>query len=966
MIDRARQGAGKTTVLILLFFSFLIMVSDCFGETILFQDDFGSGNADRWQLEAGWKLENDNGNFVLSGSTHSWARIGNYYWLDFRLKTKVKLVDPGSAVHINYRNNGCYRYFVGFNAGALYLNKSYPCNNHPELRKVEEIHNSGQWYNLEIVGNAGNIKVYVDGALKIDYMDDAPLLAGSIAFENLSETPAYFDDIQVTTDEPLATVQWVSTGGPLGGLGYDVRIHPANKNIMYVTDNWAGVIKSTNAGQTWLQYNTGISVRGGTTGDAVNIFSLTIDPNDNNTVWAGTFGEGASFGVFKSTDGGSAWTKKTKGIVMGSDSSETSLVFRGFTIQQGNSNVVYAQAEVPTIVKGLEFNRVKGRVYKTTDGGENWQLIWQGNDLARYLIIDPSNPNILFLSAGIFDREAFNSDCQNGVAGGEGVLKSIDGGQTWFSVNTGLTDLYVGSLRMHPTNPWILFAATGNNACSGLYTGNIVSGLFRTINGGGSWTKVIPGEIMTTVNFSPSTHDTVYAGSPGAFYRSRDGGTTWSKFQLPGQNIFGPRGVRAGFPIDVVVDPETSSTLYVNNYGGGVIRSLDGAETWESWSKGYSGADIHEVHIPAGSSSSVYAIGRSGPFASANYGEDWMGIANGDATFAEWNSVVTNPAYPNIILITDAGDGVILRSTDHGDNFNRVFKHSDSNASDPNKRQGFRGLTHAVTNPNVVYAGLSNNTLSVSPVGTVIYKSLDGGQTFSPIPSILDGHNVRKLVGAPNDANTVYAATTNGVYKTADGGANWTYMASLGSRKIEALAINPQQPGYIIAGEIFGGIWVTTDDGTTWSGPLNSGFNSPNPYISALAVDPVNSATVFAGDLYSGIYRSLDRGTTWAPFPDWKMSGLTIRAVKDLTLDAKMMYAATQGGGVFRFDRLAGLSDIDGINGVTIADAILGLKITAGMNTEGQHIDPSADVDGDAKIGIAEVINILQGAAGVR
>ena len=137
-----------------------------------------------------------------------------------------------------------------------------------------------------------------------------------------------------------------------------------------------------------------------------------------------------------------------------------------FTIQKGNSNIVYAQSEVVTSKQGREFAMVKGRGYKTTDGGESWQLIWEGDNLARYLIIDPANSEVLYMSSGIFDREAYNSDCKNNSSGGVGVLKSIDGGETWSSINNGLTDLYVGSLRMHPSNSKILFAATGNNACS--------------------------------------------------------------------------------------------------------------------------------------------------------------------------------------------------------------------------------------------------------------------------------------------------------------------------------------------------------------------------------------------------------------------------------------------------------------------------------------------------------------------
>ena len=206
-----------------------------------------------------------------------------------------------------------------------------------------------------------------------------------------------------------------------------------------------------------------------------------------------------------------------------------------------------------------------------------------------------------------------------------------------------------------------------------------------------------------------------------------------------------------------------------------------------------------------------------------------------------------------------------------------------------------------------MYAGLSKDRgtfLSSSPLGTVVYKSLDGGMTFSPMPSALDGINVRRLVVDPVNADAVYAATTDGVYKSSNGAASWTRIGSLGSNNIEALAIDPLQPGYIIAGEIFGGIWMSTNGGANWTGPLNTGFNSPNPYISSLVVDPVSPNTVFAGDLYSGVYRSQDKGVTWAAFPDWKMSGLAVRAVKDLAISANVMYAATQGGGVFRFDRV--------------------------------------------------------------
>src|SRR6185436_8209623 len=123
--------------------------------------------------------------------------------------------------------------------------------------------------------------------------------------------------------------------------------------------------------------------------DAYSIFSLTVDPNDPTVVWAGTNGDGGAFGIFKSSDGGATWVQKNSGVT----DNGFGIVFRGFTVQPGNSAVVYAQAELHTPVMGREFNRTEGRVYKTNNCGESWSLLWSGANLARHLLIDPGTPS---------------------------------------------------------------------------------------------------------------------------------------------------------------------------------------------------------------------------------------------------------------------------------------------------------------------------------------------------------------------------------------------------------------------------------------------------------------------------------------------------------------------------------------------------------------------------------------------
>ncbi len=130
---------------------------------------------------------------------------------------------------------------------------------------------------------------------------------------------------------------WVSTGGPVGGLGYDVRMSPDNPDVMYVTDAWAGIFKSLDGGQSWFPSSQGIITRGGASGDAVPVFCLTVDPNNPQRLWAGT-----QFysGVYRSDDAGKSWQPMNKGI------QERAPTIRGFTVEPGNSNVVYLMGEV--------------------------------------------------------------------------------------------------------------------------------------------------------------------------------------------------------------------------------------------------------------------------------------------------------------------------------------------------------------------------------------------------------------------------------------------------------------------------------------------------------------------------------------------------------------------------------------------------------------------------------------------
>ena len=894
---RKQAGISLTLAIILVLIGTETLLGSSPGSTsstsqeeVLYQEDFGSGRAKDWQLDGDWKVIQDtDGNWVLRGREHYWTSYTREAWGDYSFKLRLKLVR--GTIHLNYRVSGCTRYFIGFGEGSLYLNKTYPCGTHPQLRSSSAHHSRGRWYEVKIVGKGSKLDIYVDGRLKITYVDPEPLLYGTIALETLEDSEVYVDDIVVLGQAPPTLgLEWVRTGGPLGGLGYDVRMRPDNPDIMYVTDAWAGVHMSIDGGRTWFPSNEGITTRAGESGDAIPVFCLTIDPHNYDTIWVGTQNVR---GIFKSTDGGRTWAEMDNGVI-----EREGITFRGFTIDPRSSDVVYAAAEISSWAwageerPGREFDMTKGVVYKTTDGGKHWDAIWRGDNLARYVWIDPTEPDAIYVSTGIFDREAANSIPHLRSPGGIGVIKSTDGGRTWRAVDSGLGNNYVGSLFMHPQDSSILLAGTGNNQ---YYNRN---GVYLSIDGGNSWRQMLRGENITSVEFALSDPGTAYAGSTDAVYRSENGGHTWQRVS-GGRDGWGPPGVRAGFPIDFQVDPRDPNRIFANNYGGGNFLSVDGGHSWTIASKGYTGAQVRDVAVGPTDASRVFAAARSGIFVSTNGGDEWAGLSYPPAASLEWYVVAIDPTNAQHVLAANNWNGVILKSHDGGYTWRPVSLR-------PGKPISWRAIAYAPSDPATVYAGtsafFSAGTFDDRMAASGIYVSHDGGATWHQAN---DAHsndaNVTALAVSSDDPHVVYAATGNrGLLKSSDGGESWRAINQglRGSPTALSVAVNPADPRIVYAGLSRGGLYRSTDGGTTWR--LSAAGMNPEASVSDIVFHPDDPQVMYASDRHSGVYRSTDGGSTWAAIN----SGLRTRAVNALAIstDGTILYAATEGEGVFRLD----------------------------------------------------------------
>lgn len=727
-------------------------------------------------------------------------------------------------------------------------------------------------------------------------------------------------------------VVWRKTGGPIGGLGYNVRYVPGAPATMFVTDGWAGVQRSTNGGQTWTAVNEGITSRSRPSQDAIPVFALRIDPNNPDIVWAGLL---SGKGLFRSLDRGLTYESRSNGLPLTED-----FTIRHIEVAPGNSNKVFVMGEFDTGVWGEGFARTRGFVFSSSDGGANWSPLGGSSfpfpSLTRWLWIDPVDPDVMLVTTGIFDRESDTPDSNYDSGPGTGVYRTTDGGETWAPSNTGMdpgSSLFVGGFDKHPAQPGTLMVATGNNT-DWLVKG-VRGAVYRSSDGGINWSNLTPPppypgeyESFTAVAYAPSNGNIVYVGSASAIYRSSNGGNSWTRHGGPDGAPWGPPGVRSGVPIDMVVSPSDPNTLYVNNYGGGVFRSSNGGVNWQVWSEGYTGADINQVAVRPGFPATVLANGRSGCFLSTDSGASWTGLANGQGAIPEGSAVVFDPGDSSgkTILMGDENDGKILRTTNGGQTWTPVLALPGVG---PSNRHGIRQLVFSPSDPQRAYAAFCQPGLHADPHALDfessfgVYRSSDGGATWSEangdLPNPVRGRNVTSLAVSHQDPDIVYLGLREGgVYKSTNGGGNWVHVTGqvangwdetwpTGSPvrrdSILSLAIHPGNDSIVYAGTNLRGLYRTMDGGATWTqlveeDDLITQATEDHAHVFSVVLNPQDPDEIYLGEWHGGIYRSTDGGASWSRIN----TGLSTRAVQSLAFsdDGSTVYAGVKGEGVFR------------------------------------------------------------------
>lgn len=556
----------------------------------------------------------------------------------------------------------------------------------------------------------------------------------------------------------------------------------------------------------------------------------------------------------------------------------------GVGFHPSNSNILYIAAP-------------SGGVWKTTDGGIFWTPLTDTIPTlgASDVVIDPSNPNTVYFGSG--DRDAAD-------APGMGVLKSTDAGATWSFANTGMGNETVGDLLIHPTNSNILIAATS-------------SGLYRTTNAGGSWTKTSSVSYhFKDLEFKPGNPNIIYASAYSYtgtyYYRSTNNGQSWTQITtgLPGNgryvigvtpanpnyvyivsgdyigfvgcyrstnsglsfstqstspNILGysttgsDNSSQAWYDLAIAIDPSNANTVYVG--GINTWKSTNGGASWSLNSHWVGNGGVPAVHADIHSldfspvNSRLYSGNDGGIHYTSNGGISWNEISS-DLAIAQVYKLGQSASQQNLIINGYQDNGTSLYS--NGNWTTQIGGDGMECIIDP-------------SNTNYIYGELYYGDIRRSVSGGV-YNQIAGnsvnGITESGAwvtPYILDVNNSNHMIAGYKN---LWRSTN---VKTASAGSvSWSKLTNnLGGTNSQNIEIIEQseaddnilyfyrEDNKLFRSDNFKNVYPSFTDISS-----NLPYSQPYSFGSDIEADPANSNIVYM-TYYQDVYKSTNKGVSW-------------------------------------------------------------------------------------------------------
>ncbi|HEV2462693.1 MAG TPA: transcriptional regulator [Acidobacteriaceae bacterium] len=532
--------------------------------------------------------------------------------------------------------------------------------------------------------------------------------------------------------------------------------------------------------------------------------SFTSSPSDPHHLYLGT----SNSWIYQSMDNGATWTR---------------LAELGTVDDLVIDNLLVDEVDPKTLYAGVwRMDRMDGGIYISHDGGQSWvsSAGIQGQSV-RALAQAPSNPKVLVAGAigGVFRSEdggihwtqispqgsgeiskvesiAIDPSDPRTIYAGTWHLpwKTTDGGATWHNIKEGLiVDSDVFSIILDPKFPSTVYLS----ACSGIYKSENGGELFRKVQG-------IPSTARRTrvLMQDPTNRNIVYAGTTEGLYKTEDGGTNWARMTTPNLIIN-----------DIYVDPANPRRVLLATDRSGVMASNDAGSSFVSANHGFSQRQVTALISDSRHPETMYA----GVINDKLYGGVFV-THDGGSSWAQHSGGLDGL---DVFTLAQSPSGGVYAGTERG-----VFRWTGESWLPDNHVVNLKTRTtytvrHHRKIPHTVVEGRRESTIDsqvndLSTVGSVwfaattagVYRSADHGETWEG--PVLD--RAYRFVDAHDDV--AFAASRTSLRLSDDHGVHWTsVMLPGGLSSIEALASTPAGVLWVGGRE---GAFYSQDHGQTW------------------------------------------------------------------------------------------------------------------------------------------------------
>ncbi len=646
----------------------------------------------------------------------------------------------------------------------------------------------------------------------------------------------------IASRSPEQAGEWTFVG-PLntGGRVTDVAIAPDNDDHLYVATATGGIFRSYDGGSNWTPIFDEVT--------KPSIGDIAIAPSNSQRIYAGT-GEangsatdGAYFGdgIYRSNDAGDTW--------MNVGLPESNHIGR-IVVDPTNPDRVFAAATGQLYGKNVE----RG-IYRTTNGGTNWEQVLFVTDstAAIDVAMNMANTNIIYAAMWERTRKPWQRD-YGGVT--SAIHRSLDGGTTWtelgaanglpapnaqtgrigiavsesdpstvyarFTTNE-ITNEFNGLYKSTDNgNNWMLVtpagALSGIDANFGWYFGNVrvnptnssevyIVGfeIAKSTNSGSSWSTLNGMHVdHHALDFSRTNSNFMLSGNDGGAYISNNGGSSWTKFlNLPITQFY-----------NIEVDKTQPERLYGGTQDNNTIRTVTGgASDWNAiW-----GGDGFHVNVDPVDNNYIYVESQYGNLGrSTNGGNNFTnatsGISGSDRN--NWNTPVIISPFDHEILYY----GTNRLYTSNKAAFWSVISPDLTDGLHPSGSLAFGTLTaiaSSYNNLDVIYTGSDDGNVNVT---------FDGGTTWTDVSAGLPDQYITSIAMVPSDDMVAYVTVsgfkyldyTPHVFKTTDRGQNWTDISSnLPNIPVNDIIVYPSQNILFVATDL--NVWYSKDNGTNWT-----------------------------------------------------------------------------------------------------------------------------------------------------